>query len=76
MLNVADGKPMRLTVGGERFDLSTGTILAYERTLELRPGRAGARGSMALPGRNRDRAANAAARFILPGLMWRPSTGR
>lgn len=35
MLNVADGKPIRMTIGGDRFDLSTGTILAYERTLEL-----------------------------------------
>jgi beta-phosphoglucomutase len=35
MLNVVDGKPLRLTVGGDRFDLSTGTILAYERTLQL-----------------------------------------
>jgi len=35
MLNVADGKPIRMTIGGERFDLSTGTILSYERTLDL-----------------------------------------
>ena len=38
MLNVADGKRMRLSVQGERFDLSTGTILDYERTLDLARG--------------------------------------
>ena len=38
MLNVADGKPIRLAVGGDRLDLSTGTILSYERTLELARG--------------------------------------
>jgi beta-phosphoglucomutase len=38
MLNVADGRPIRLTVGGDRLDLSTGTILSYERTLELAQG--------------------------------------
>ncbi len=38
MLNVADGKAISLSLGGERFDLSTGTILSYERTLDLRRG--------------------------------------
>jgi len=38
MLNVADGRPIRLTIGGDRLDLSTGTILSYERTLELAQG--------------------------------------
>jgi beta-phosphoglucomutase len=38
MLNVADGKRLRLTLQGERFDLSTGTILEYERTLDLARG--------------------------------------
>jgi beta-phosphoglucomutase len=38
MLNVTDGRPIRLTVGGDRLDLSTGTLLSYERTLELARG--------------------------------------
>ncbi|MEW5816025.1 MAG: beta-phosphoglucomutase [Spirochaetota bacterium] len=38
MLNVADGKIIRLYVGAEPFDLSTGTIIAYERTLDLKEG--------------------------------------
>ncbi len=36
MLNVADVKPMRLFVNDEVFDLRTGTIESYERTLDLR----------------------------------------
>jgi alpha,alpha-trehalose phosphorylase len=35
MLNVADAKPMRLSVDGEPFDLRTGTIEMYERVLDL-----------------------------------------
>jgi alpha,alpha-trehalose phosphorylase len=38
MLNVADGKAITLSVGGERFDLSSGTILSSERTLDLARG--------------------------------------
>ena len=38
MLNVADGKPIRLRVGGEPFDLATGTLLSYERVLDMRQG--------------------------------------
>ena len=38
MLNVADGKPIRLALNGEQFDLSTGTLLSYERYLDLRKG--------------------------------------
>ena len=38
MLNVADAKVMRLTVDGEPFDLGSGTILSYERTLDLSRG--------------------------------------
>jgi len=38
MLNIADGKPIHLTVEGQPFDLSTGTILSFERTLDMRAG--------------------------------------
>lgn len=38
MLNVANGKIIRLSVAGEPLDLSTGTLLAYERRLDLRAG--------------------------------------
>ncbi len=38
MLNVLDGTPIRFTVDGEPFDLSTGTILSFERTLDMRAG--------------------------------------
>ncbi len=37
-LNVADGKRIQLHVGGDAFDLSTGTVEAYERSLDLRTG--------------------------------------
>jgi trehalose/maltose hydrolase-like predicted phosphorylase len=38
MLNVADGKVIRVSFGGESLDLSTGELLAYERSLDLRQG--------------------------------------
>jgi beta-phosphoglucomutase len=38
MLNVADTKPIRLYVGADRFDLRTGAIERYERSLDLRHG--------------------------------------
>ena len=38
MLNVADTKPIRLFIGNERFDLRTGRIEHYERSLDLRHG--------------------------------------
>ena len=38
MLNVADARLIALRVDGEPFDLSTGTILAYERTLDFKAG--------------------------------------
>jgi beta-phosphoglucomutase len=38
MLNVADTKPIRLFVGNDRFDLRTGQIERYERSLDLRQG--------------------------------------
>ena len=38
MLNVADTKPIRLFVGNDRFDLRTGVIERYERSLDLRQG--------------------------------------
>ena len=38
LLNVADGKPIQLFVGDEPLDLATGTIEAYERSLDLRTG--------------------------------------
>ncbi len=38
MLNVADTKPIRLYIGDDRFDLRTGTIEHYERSLDLRGG--------------------------------------
>jgi trehalose/maltose hydrolase-like predicted phosphorylase len=38
MLNVADGKVIRATFGGEELDLSNGELLAYERSLDLRQG--------------------------------------
>ncbi len=38
MLNVADAKVIRLIVNGEPFNLSTGNIIAYQRTLDLSTG--------------------------------------
>ncbi len=38
LLNVADGKRIQLTVGDDPFDLATGTVEAYERSLDLRTG--------------------------------------
>jgi alpha,alpha-trehalose phosphorylase len=38
LLNVADGKRIQLHVGDDPFDLATGTIEAYERSLDLRTG--------------------------------------
>jgi len=38
MLNVANGKVIRLFVAGDPLDLSTGRLLAYERRLDLRAG--------------------------------------
>ncbi|MEO5964069.1 MAG: glycosyl hydrolase family 65 protein, partial [Candidatus Limnocylindrales bacterium] len=38
LLNVADGKRIQLFVGAEPLDLATGTIEAYERSLDLRTG--------------------------------------
>ncbi|HTO22513.1 MAG TPA: glycoside hydrolase family 65 protein, partial [Spirochaetia bacterium] len=38
MLNVADGRIITLRIGDETFDLSTGTVLRYERVLDLRRG--------------------------------------
>jgi beta-phosphoglucomutase len=38
MLNVADGKSIRLRIGSEPFDLSTGTLLSYERLLDMQRG--------------------------------------
>ncbi len=38
MLNVADAKILRLKVNGEPFDLTTGNIIAYQRTLDLQTG--------------------------------------
>ena len=38
MLNVADGKRITVRVGGESFDLSTGTLLSYDRTLDMARG--------------------------------------
>ena len=38
MLNIADGKPLALSVDGEPFDLSTGAILSFRRTLDMRAG--------------------------------------
>ena len=38
LLNVADGKRIALFIGDDPFDLSTGTVEAYERTLDLRTG--------------------------------------
>jgi len=36
MLNVTNGKVIRLVIGGETFNLRTGTILEYKRTLNLK----------------------------------------
>lgn len=41
MLNVTDGKILRLTVDGEPLDITTGTLLEHERVLDLRRGYAG-----------------------------------
>jgi len=38
LLNVADGKRIQLHVGDDPFDLATGTVEAYERSLDLRTG--------------------------------------
>jgi beta-phosphoglucomutase len=38
LLNVADAKRIQLYVGEEPFDLATGSVLAYERALDLRTG--------------------------------------
>ena len=38
LLNVADGKRLQLIVGDEPLDLSTGTVEACERSLDLRTG--------------------------------------
>jgi beta-phosphoglucomutase len=38
MLNVADGMRIQLIVGDEPLDLATGTVEAYERSLDLRTG--------------------------------------
>ena len=38
LLNVADGKRIQLLVGDDPFDLATGSVLAYERSLDLRTG--------------------------------------
>src|SRR5664279_399246 len=38
LLNVADGKRIQLHVGADPFDLATGNVLAYERSLDLRTG--------------------------------------
>ena len=38
LLNVADGKRIALFVGDDPFDLSTGALEAYERSLDLRTG--------------------------------------
>ncbi|HEX7495732.1 MAG TPA: beta-phosphoglucomutase [Candidatus Limnocylindrales bacterium] len=38
MLNVADTKPIRLFIGDDRFDLRTGEIEQYDRSLDLRHG--------------------------------------
>ena len=38
LLNVADGKRLQLYVGDDPFDLATGTVEAYERSLDLRTG--------------------------------------
>ncbi len=38
LLNVADGKRVRLEVDGEGFDLTTGSVEAHERVLDLRTG--------------------------------------
>lgn len=41
MLNVTDGKVLRLTVDGEALDITTGTLIEHERVLDLRQGYAG-----------------------------------
>lgn len=38
LLNVADGQRIQLHVGADPLDLTTGTLEAYERTLDLRAG--------------------------------------
>ncbi|HSW42576.1 MAG TPA: beta-phosphoglucomutase [Patescibacteria group bacterium] len=38
LLNVADGKRIQLHVGDDPLDLATGTVEAYERSLDLRTG--------------------------------------
>jgi beta-phosphoglucomutase len=38
LLNVADGKRIQLHVGADPFDLATGSVRAYERSLDLRTG--------------------------------------
>src|SRR5664279_534323 len=38
LLNVADGKRIQLHVGADPFDLATGSVEAYERSLDLRTG--------------------------------------
>ena len=38
LLNVADGKRIQLHVGDDPFDLESGTVEAYERSLDLRTG--------------------------------------
>ena len=38
LLSVADGKRIQLHVGDDPFDLGTGTVEAYERSLDLRTG--------------------------------------
>ncbi len=38
LLNIADGKRIQLFVGEDPFDLATGTVEAYERSLDLRAG--------------------------------------
>jgi alpha,alpha-trehalose phosphorylase len=41
MLNVTDGKVLRLTVDGEPLDIATGTLIEHDRVLDLRQGYAG-----------------------------------
>ena len=38
MLNVVDAKPLRLSLDGEVLDLAAGTVLSYERTLDMARG--------------------------------------
>ena len=71
VVNVTNGKLIRLLVDDEPFDVRYGTLVSHRRTLDLRAGRAAPRGPLALAGGARDRGALGA-----PGVLRAPLGGR